>query len=110
MIQSYWQHKKYLLINNRADRLTRLEQYVNFTVQHQSIFDTILISGENKQLFYNHLLQRNVDRAKIIMLNDESYFDTVDCNAVIFAAGNICRSGKRLVDYFERKHEGNTHL
>jgi len=110
MIQSYWQHKKYLLINNRADRLTRLEQYVNFTVQHQSIFDTILISGENKQLFYNHLLQRNVDRAKIIMLSDESYFDTVDCNAVIFAAGNICRSGKRLVDYFERKHEGNTHL
>ena len=103
MAQSYWQHKKYLLINNRADRLTRLEQYVHFTVTHQQRFDIILISGENKELFYNHLIRQHVDRAKIIMLTDEAYFDTVDCNAVIFAAGNICKSGKRLVDYFESK-------
>jgi len=103
MMQSYWQHKKYLLINNRADRLSRLEQYVNFTVKHQQLFDVILIFGENKQLFYKHLIRQDVDRAKILVLTDESYFDTVDCNAVLFAAGNICKSGKRLADYFESK-------
>lgn len=106
MTQHYWLHKKYLLINNRADRLTRLEQYVSFTVKHQQLFDTILISGENQQLFYKQLLRQRVDRAKIFMIRDESYFDTLDCTAVIFAAGNICRSGKRLVEYFEQKHEG----
>ena len=107
MTQSYWQYKKYLLINNRADRLTRLEQYVRFTVQHQQLFDIILISGENKQLFYQHLIRHNVDRAKVFILEDEAYFDTIDCNTVIFAAGNICRSGKQLVDYFEQQESGH---
>lgn len=102
MKHSYWQHKKYLLINNRADRLSRLEQYVNFTVQHQHLFDVVLVSGESQQLFYNRLMEHTVDRAKVIMLTDESYFDTLDCDAVVFAAGNICRSGKKLVDYFEK--------
>ena len=103
MTQSYWQYKKYLLINNRADRLSRMEQYVNFTAKHQQLFDIILITGENKQLFYKYLIRQRVDRAKILILTDETYFDTVDCNAVIFAAGNICKSGKRLVNYFESK-------
>lgn len=107
MTQSYWQYKKYLLINNRADRLTRLEQYVRFTVQHQQLFDIILISGENKQLFYKHLIRQNVDRAKVFILEDEAYFDTIGCNTVIFAAGNICRSGKQLVDYFEQQESGH---
>ena len=37
------------------------------------------------------------------MLTDDAYFDTVGSDAVIFAAGNICKSGKRLTDYFESK-------
>lgn len=103
MTKSYWQHKKYLLINNRADRLSRMEQYVNFTAKHQQLFDIILISGENKQLFYKYLIRQRVERTKILMLTDDAYFDTVGSDAVIFAAGNICKSGKRLTDYFESK-------
>ena len=102
MTKPYWQHKKFLLINNRADRLSRLAQYVSFTVQHQQLFDAVLVSGESQQLFYNRLMEHTVDHAKVIMLTDESYFDTLDCDAVVFAAGNICRSGKKLVDYFEK--------
>jgi len=80
-----------------------MEQYVNFTAKHQQLFDIILISGENKQLFYKYLIRQRVKRAKILMLTDDAYFNTVGSDAVIFAAGNICKSGKRLTGYFESK-------
>lgn len=100
--QEYWHHKRFLLINNRADRMSRLEQYVQFAVTHQELFDIILISGESKQLFYQRL-QPQIGCANIIIVDNMQYFETVKEDAVIFAAGNICRSGKILADYFERK-------
>lgn len=100
--QEYWHHKRFLLINNRADRMSRLEQYVQFAVAHQKLFDTILISGESKQLFYQRL-QQHINSANIIIVDNVQYFETLKEDAVIFAAGNICRSGKILADYFERK-------
>jgi len=100
--QEYWHHKRYLLINNRADRMSRLEQYVQFAVAHQELFDIILISGESKQLFYQRL-QPQIGCTNIIIVDNVQYFETLKEDAVIFAAGNICRSGKILADYFERK-------
>lgn len=100
--QEYWHHKHFLLINNRADRMSRLEQYVQFAVAHQKLFDIILISGESKQLFYQRL-QQHINSANIIIVDNVQYFETLKEDAVIFAAGNICRSGKILADYFERK-------
>ena len=100
--QEYWHHKHFLLINNRADRMSRLEQYVQFAVAHQKLFDIILISGESKQLFYQRL-QPQIGCANIIIVDNMQYFETLKEDAVIFAAGNICRSGKILADYFERK-------
>ena len=98
----YWNNKRYLLINNRTDRMSRLEQYVQFAAQHQELFDIILISGESKQLFYQRL-QPQMGYANIIIVDNMQYFETLKEDAVIFAAGNICRSGKILADYFERK-------
>lgn len=100
--QEYWHHKHFLLINNRADRMSRLEQYVQFAVAHQKLFDIILISGESKQLFYQRL-QQHINSANIIIVDNVQYFETLKEDAVIFAAGNICRSGKILANYFERK-------
>ena len=54
--KTYWNNERYLLVNNRADRLSRLEQFVNFTIKFENKFDKILISGENKNLFYKYLL------------------------------------------------------
>lgn len=100
--QEYWHHKRFLLINNRTDRMSRLEQYVQFAVAHQELFDIILISGESKQLFYQRL-QPQIGCTNIIIVDNVQYFETLKEDAVIFAAGNICRSGKILADYFERK-------
>jgi len=100
--QEYWHHKRFLLINNRADRMSRLEQYVQFAVAHQELFDIILISGESKQLFYQRL-QPQIGCTNIIIVDNVQYFETLKEDAVIFAAGNICRSGKILADYFEQK-------
>lgn len=100
--QEYWHHKRFLLINNRADRMSRLEQYVQFAVAHQELFDIILISGESKQLFYQRL-QPQIGCTNIIIVDNVQYFETLKEDAVIFAAGNICRSGKILTDYFEWK-------
>jgi poly-gamma-glutamate synthase pgsB len=101
----YWNNRKYLLINNRADRLSRLEQFVNFTTNFGNKFDKILISGENKRLFYKHLLKNGMNKDDLVILLDEEYFENIEEDTLIFAVGNICRLGKKLVDYFEERGE-----
>ncbi|WP_427170729.1 poly-gamma-glutamate synthase PgsB [Fusobacterium nucleatum] len=103
--KTYWNNKRYLLVNNRADRLSRLEQFVNFTIKFENKFDKILISGENKNLFYKYLLKNRIDKNRIIILSDEKYFENIEDDSLIFAVGNICRLGKKLVDYFEERGE-----
>lgn len=103
--KTYWNNKRYLLVNNRADRLSRLEQFVNFTIKFENKFDKILISGENKNLFYKYLLKNRIDKNKIIILLDEKYFENMEDDSLIFAVGNICRLGEKLVDYFEERGE-----
>ena len=103
--KTYWNNERYLLVNNRADRLSRLEQFVNFTIKFENKFDKILISGENKNLFYKYLLKNEMDKNRIIILLDEEYFENIGEDSLIFAVGNICRLGKKLVDYFEERGE-----
>lgn len=103
--KTYWNNERYLLVNNRADRLSRLEQFVNFTIKFENKFDKILISGENKNLFYKYLLKNGMDKNRIIILLDEEYFENIGEDSLIFAVGNICRPGKKLVDYFEERGE-----
>ena len=103
--KNYWNNEKYLLINNRADRLSRLKQFVDFVIKFENRFDKILISGENKNLFYKYLLKNKIDKNKIIILLNEEYFENIDEDSLIFAVGNICRLGKKLVDYFEERGE-----
>ena len=104
-IKTYWNNERYLLVNNRADRLSRLKQFVNFTIKFENRFDKILISGENKNLFYKYLLKNGMDKNRIIILLDEEYFENIEEDSLIFAVGNICRLGKKLVDYFEERGE-----
>ena len=104
-IKTYWNNERYLLVNNRADRLSRLKQFVNFTIKFENRFDKILISGENKNLFYKYLLKNRIDKNRIIILSDEKYFENIEDDSLIFAVGNICRFGKKLVDYFEKRGE-----
>lgn len=104
-IKTYWNNERYLLVNNRADRLSRLKQFVNFTIKFENRFDKILISGENKNLFYKYLLKNRIDKNRVIILSDEKYFENIEDDSLIFAVGNICRLGKKLVDYFEERGE-----
>ena len=103
--KTYWNNERYLLVNNRADRLSRLEQFVTFTIKFENKFNKILISGENKNLFYKYLLKNGMDKNRIIILLDEEYFENIEEDSLIFAVGNICRLGKKLVDYFEKRGE-----
>lgn len=98
----FWNLKKYLLINNRKDRVSRWEQYIPFVSKFEKDFDCILISGENKELFYN-LVNKNFTSKKISILHDKEFFETIDNDSIIVAVGNICGHGKKLVDYFEEK-------
>lgn len=101
---SLWKLKKYLLINNRKDRVSRWEQYIPFVSRFEKEFDCILISGENKELFYN-LVSKNIKSSKIKILNDRNYFESIDNDSIIIAVGNICGHGKKLVDFFEENGE-----
>ena len=80
-------------------------QFVNFTTNFGNKFDKILISGENKRLFYKHLLKNGMNKDDLFILLDEEYFENIEEDTLIFAVGNICRLGKKLVDYFEERGE-----
>lgn len=100
----FWKMKKYLLINNRKDRVSRWEQYIPFVNKFEKIFDSILISGENRELFFN-LVKKNIESDKINILQDKDIFEKIEMDSIIIAVGNICGHGKKLVDYFEEKGE-----
>lgn len=101
----YWKNKRYLLVNNRGDRVSRWEQYIKFVKSVEDKFDKIVVSGENRELFKKYLLKNRVDENKIEILQNEKYFDEIEDGILIFAVGNICGHGKKLVDYLENKGE-----
>ena len=103
--KDYWNNKRYLLVNNRGDRVSRWEQYISFVKKIDKKFDKILISGENRELFQKHLLKEKIAKEKIEIVENTRYFDSIEKNILILAVGNICGNGKKIVDYFEERGE-----
>lgn len=100
-----WKHQKYLLVNNRADRLSRTKQYIDFVQEEEQHFDKILIYGESKELFQSYLERENIAKNKIVLVKDQEYFEKIENSAFIIAVGNICGYGKELIEFIEEKGE-----
>lgn len=98
--EELWSRKKYLMVNNRRDRLSRLEQFVSFVEKHENNFEKIFISGESINIFYKKL---HKNQNKIEVLKDIEQFDVLSENSVIFAVGNICGKGKNLLKEIESR-------
>lgn len=103
--KDYWKNKRYLLVNNRGDRVSRWEQYISFVKKIDKKFDKILISGENRELFQKYLLKEKIAKEKIEIVENASDFDIIEKDILILAVGNICGNGKKIVDYFEERGE-----
>lgn len=95
-----WSRKKYLMVNNRRDRLSRLEQFVDFVKKHEKNFEKIFISGESTNIFYKKL-SKNIN--KIEILRNIEQFDILGEDSTIFAVGNICGKGKELLKEIESR-------
>lgn len=103
--KDYWNNKRYLLVNNRGDRVSRWEQHISFVKKIDKKFDKILISGENRELFQKYLLKEKIAKEKIEIVGNASDFDSIEKDILILAVGNICGNGKKIVDYFEERGE-----
>ena len=103
--KDYWNNKRYLLVNNRGDRVSRWEQYISFVKKIDKKFDKILISGENRELFQKYLLKEKIAKEKIERVGNASDFDSIEKDILILAVGNICGNGEKIVDYFEERGE-----
>lgn len=103
--KDYWNNKRYLLVNNRGDRVSRWEQYISFVKKIDKKFDKILISGENRELFQKYLLKEKIVKEKIEIVGNASDFDSIEKDILILAVGNICGNGEKIVDYFEERGE-----
>ena len=101
----YWENKKYLLINNRGDRVSRWQQYVKFVLKVENLFDGIIIFGENRELFKKYLLKNKISKDRIITTQDKEFVEDIKDDSIIFAAGNICGYGRQLVDYLQNRGE-----
>lgn len=101
--KDYWNNKRYLLVNNRGDRVSRWEQYISFVKKIDKKFDKILISGENRELFKKYLLKEKIAKEKIVIVENERYFNSIENDILILAVGNICGNGKKIVDYLEER-------
>lgn len=98
--EELWTRKKYLMVNNRRDRLSRLEQFVNFVEKHEEKFEKIFISGESINIFCKKL-NKNINKVEI--LKNVEQFDILTEDSVIFAVGNICGKGKELLKVIESR-------
>lgn len=98
--EDLWNRKKYLMVNNRRDRLSRLEQFVKFVEKHEKNFEKIFISGESTNIFYRKL---NKNLKKIEILKSIQQLDILNEDSVIFAVGNICGKGKELLKEIESR-------
>lgn len=97
-----WNTKKYLMINNRKDRISRMEQFIKFALDNEKDFEKIFISGEIKEIFYKKLKRKNLEN-KIEIINDITNFEKLEEDSLIFAVGNICGIGKKIISDIENK-------
>ena len=93
-----WIKTKYLMVNNRKDRISRMKQFENFTLNIENDFEKIIISGENKRNFCKGL--KTIEK-KLEIVDSIKYFDDIEEEILIFAIGNICGEGKKIVEKLE---------
>lgn len=93
-----WNKKRYLLVNNRRDRLSRMIQFKNFLKNNSNDFQELLISGENKKLFYKEVksFYKNIQ-----IIENTDFLETFEEDSIIFAVGNICGEGNKIIKYIE---------
>ncbi|MBC2851734.1 poly-gamma-glutamate synthase PgsB [Cetobacterium sp. 8H] len=94
------ERKRYLMINNRRDRISRMQQFVEFTKRYEKNFEKIFISGENKNIFYRELKNQS---SKLEIIDGIERFETLKEDSIIFAVGNICGKGKEIVSLIENR-------
>ncbi|WP_297598959.1 poly-gamma-glutamate synthase PgsB [uncultured Cetobacterium sp.] len=94
------ERKRYLMINNRKDRVSRMYQFIEFAKRYEKDFEKIFISGENKNIFYREL-KNQISKLEIIDGIDK--FEILKEDSVIFAVGNICGKGKEIVSLIENR-------
>ncbi|WP_163469543.1 poly-gamma-glutamate synthase PgsB [Fusobacterium sp. IOR10] len=97
-----WKRERYLMVNNRKDRLTRLKQFAKFVKENQGDYEKIFISGESKNIFYKNLKHL---KDKIRIIEDLNEFDELSSDSLIIAVGNICGKGKEILEKIERRGE-----
>ncbi|WP_315121465.1 poly-gamma-glutamate synthase PgsB, partial [uncultured Clostridium sp.] len=91
-----------LMINNRRDRVYRMEQHVSLIKEIAP--DRVWISGYYKGLMKSKLVKKGVNE-KIIDIIGYSFEMNLDCiekDTVIFGIGNIAGSGEEILEYIER--------
>lgn len=106
ILKSIWNNKRILLLNNRKDRVSRGEQLAKLTKKIQKYFDEIIIFGESRELLKKILIKENVVKEKIKLEKDRNFLKKIEEETLIFAVGNICGSGKELLEYI-KKEENN---
>jgi len=86
--------RRMLLVNNRYDRPARLQQFVEFAVEHQARFDGFIAAGACRQLMRRALVKRGIALERIAGLGSYAELSALEHDAVIFAVGNIVGSGQ----------------
>jgi poly-gamma-glutamate synthase PgsB/CapB len=98
---------KVMLINNRFDRATRMNQYIDFTVNMEGYFNEVWIIGDLKNIMKKRLIKRGIKSDRIKLLENINHVDTLKKDTLIFAVGNIGGYGHNIVKHFEREGEAN---
>lgn len=93
--------RRVLLINNRKDRLSRMQQFCDFALQAGSGFDSIWICGSYKRLMAGMLIKGGMPSEQIKKVNSMRELEEIREDAAIFAVGNIGGFGRALTHYIE---------
>jgi len=96
---------KVMLVNNRIDRVSRMEQYIEFIINMESYFHEFWIIGDLKNVMKRRLIKGGIKWDRIKMLKDIDYVDSLRKDTLIFAVGNIGGYGRNIVRYLERVGE-----
>ena len=86
--------EKMLLINNRHDRPARLQQFIDFAVEHERRFDRIAAAGSCRPVLRRALVKRGIAPERIVSLGDFSELAELEIDTVVFAVGNIVGAGR----------------
>ena len=95
-----WNKKRYLLVNNRRDRLFRMIQFKDFLKNNSNDFQELLISGENKNLFYREVKSFYIN---IQLIENLDFLENFQEDSIIFAVGNICGEGNKIIKHIENR-------